>query len=171
MEIVETMRRSFRPERITTLFVGESAPHSGDFFYCGNTGMQSHMRKAVEQAFGPTNDFLKTFQGYGWYLDDLVLEPVNEGFSPLERRAKCQGAIESLAKRIEIYQPQAIVSALKTIESFVADAATRAQSSARRYCVPFAGNSHQTKFGIEMAAIIRKLPRISAAARLKEGGA
>jgi hypothetical protein len=161
METVETVRRSFRPERITTLFVGESAPYSGDFFYCGNTGMQTYMRKVVEQAVGKTDDFLKAFQGYGWYLDDLVLEPVDKGFSPQERRAKCLGAIESLAKRIAIYQPQAIVSALKGIETFVVAAAIGAQSSARRYCVSFAGNGHQNKFGTEMAAIIHSLPRIS----------
>ena len=157
---VETVRRSFRPERITTLFVGESAPHSGDFFYCGNTGMQTYMRDVVEQAFGPTDNFLKTFQSYGWYLDDLVLEPVDKGFSKLARKAKCLGAIESLAKRIAVYQPQAIVSALKGIEPFVVAAAIGAQSSAPRYCVSFAGNGHQNKFGVEMAAIIHNLPRI-----------
>jgi hypothetical protein len=28
-----TLRRSFRPKRITTLLVGESPPHGGTFFY------------------------------------------------------------------------------------------------------------------------------------------
>jgi len=43
MDAVEVIRKRFRPERITTLFVGESAPHSGDFFYSGNTAMLRHM--------------------------------------------------------------------------------------------------------------------------------
>jgi hypothetical protein len=33
---VEAIRRAHRPEPIATLFVGESAPVSGDFFYRGN---------------------------------------------------------------------------------------------------------------------------------------
>jgi hypothetical protein len=115
METVEAVRRRFRPKRITTLFVGESAPHSGDFFYCGNTAMSSHMKRAVELAFGKSDDFLKSFQAYGWYLDDLVLEPVNH-LPESERVAKCLNALKSLADRIEAYQPEAIVSLLKRIE-------------------------------------------------------
>jgi hypothetical protein len=49
---IEAIRKRFLPERITTLFVGESAPHSGDFFYCGNNAMLPHMKCAVELAFG-----------------------------------------------------------------------------------------------------------------------
>jgi hypothetical protein len=49
MEAVEAARAKFRPERITTLFVGESAPPSGDFFYHGNgnSAMTRHMQSAV----------------------------------------------------------------------------------------------------------------------------
>ena len=50
MEAVEATRTRFRPERITTLFVGESAPASGDFFYYGNTAMLRYMREAVEDS-------------------------------------------------------------------------------------------------------------------------
>jgi hypothetical protein len=52
MEAVEAIRTRFRPEPITTLFIGESAPASGDFFYYGNSAMLRHMRRAVEQALG-----------------------------------------------------------------------------------------------------------------------
>jgi hypothetical protein len=38
MEKAEAARTSYRPERITTLFVGESAPDSEDFFYYGERG-------------------------------------------------------------------------------------------------------------------------------------
>jgi hypothetical protein len=47
MEAIEAARAKFRPERITTLFVGESAPSSGDFFYHGNSAMTRHMQSAV----------------------------------------------------------------------------------------------------------------------------
>jgi hypothetical protein len=56
-EPVEETRRSFRPAKIATLFVGESAPAAGVFFYYGNSGMTRYMRRAIEQVSGPTDDF------------------------------------------------------------------------------------------------------------------
>jgi hypothetical protein len=45
---VEVQRASYRPNRITTLFVGESARVNGTFFYDGNSLMVRYMRRAVE---------------------------------------------------------------------------------------------------------------------------
>jgi len=70
MEAIEAARARFRPERITTLFVGESAPASGDFFYYGNTAMFRRMQRAVEHALGEGGDFLERFKAMGRYLDD-----------------------------------------------------------------------------------------------------
>ena len=47
VDAVETTRARFRPERITTLFVSESAPVSGDFFCHGNNAMLRQMQRAV----------------------------------------------------------------------------------------------------------------------------
>jgi hypothetical protein len=64
---VEDVRARYRPERIATLFVGESAPVGGDFFYYGNSGMTRYMKRAVDDAFGPSDsDFLERFKSFGW---------------------------------------------------------------------------------------------------------
>ena len=76
LQAVEATRKRFRPEQITTLFVGESAPASGDFFYNGNTALKRHMQRAMENSLGEGGDFFERFKAYGWYLDDLVLIPV-----------------------------------------------------------------------------------------------
>ena len=55
---VEVARAHYRPERITTLFVGESAPFSGAFFYYGNSAMTRHMQRAVEFVLGASSNFL-----------------------------------------------------------------------------------------------------------------
>src|SRR4051812_23457109 len=116
---VEAIRARFRPSRITTLFVGESAPVSGDFFYYGNTNMTRYMKQTVDAAFGESStDFLERFRSFGWYLDDLVLEPVNAMKGP-ERRASCRSAQQSLTDRIGRYQPLAIVSLMKSINPIV----------------------------------------------------
>jgi hypothetical protein len=104
LEAVEAARARFRPERITTLFVGESAPASGDFFYYGNTALQRYMQRAVEDSFGEGGNFFERLKAYGWYLDDLVLTPVNQ-LTKSERIAKCLSARSSLATRIAEYQP------------------------------------------------------------------
>ncbi|WP_038976047.1 hypothetical protein [Bradyrhizobium japonicum] len=54
----EALRASFRPDEITTLFVGESAPINGTFFYDGNSLMLRYMQRAVEAAIPDEGDFL-----------------------------------------------------------------------------------------------------------------
>jgi hypothetical protein len=98
MNFIETLRASYRPQNITTLFVGESAPMSGEFFYQGKTGLRRYMEKAL------SFDSFESFKARGWYLDDLVLTPVN-GLSKTERRLQCEGAVTSLAARIAEYRP------------------------------------------------------------------
>ena len=159
MEAVEAARARFRPDRITTLFVGESAPASGDFFYYGNTALQRHMQRAIEDALGGGGDFLERFKAYGWYLDDLVLTPVNQ-LTNVDRNAKCLAAKSSLAQRIAEYRPLAIVSLLMSIKTIVNAAAIAACSDAPRFAVPFPGMGQQTRFQVAMAQIIPTLPRL-----------
>jgi hypothetical protein len=73
----KTMR--YRPEKITTLFVGESAPDGGMFFYLGNSQLLRNMRSIVEQVLGETDDFLATFKAYGWCLDPGFLHQPRSG--------------------------------------------------------------------------------------------
>jgi hypothetical protein len=158
-ENVETVRARFLPARITTLFVGESAPASGDFFYFGKNAMLHHMQRAVAQSRGDDGDFLQRFKSYGWYLDDLVLEPVNK-LTKSEREAKCLAALNSLASRIAEYRPLAIVSLLMSIKGIVYAAADAAGSNATRFAVPFPGMGQQMRFQAAMTEILPKLPRL-----------
>jgi hypothetical protein len=160
MEAVESIRERYHPERIKTLFVGESAPYSGDFFYYGDNAMLRNMRRAVELALGESGDFLESFKAYGWFLDDLVREPVNQ-LTKSQRKAKCLAAQKSLADRIAVDKPEAIVSLLIFIKPYVDAAAIIAGSNAPRYVVPFPGMGQQARFQAAMAAIIPKLPRLT----------
>jgi hypothetical protein len=108
------------------------------------TAMTTNMKRAVELAFGKS-DFLKTSQAYGWFLDDLVPEPINQLKSNRERMAKCLEAQAGLAARIRTYQPQAIVSLLKSIELIVNAAAKLAGSAAPTYGLSFPGQGHQPR--------------------------
>ena len=150
---VEGLRHQYRPEKILTLFVGESAPSGGTFFYAENSQMYRYMR----EVFGNPPDFLSRFMSKGCFLDDLVLTPVNHR-SDAERRAAHRASIPSLADRIAEYSPLAIVAVPKKIGPAVEEAIFRASSSAQHYVVAFPGNGQQGRFRREMAAIVPKLP-------------
>jgi hypothetical protein len=142
-----------------TLFVGESAPNSGDFFCYGNTALTEYMKKAMEATgLGGAGDFLEHFRSYGWYLDDLALTPVNH-LGRSERKKKCRDAQASTAARIKEYQPRAIVSLLLSIRDVVEAAAINAGSDARLFAVPFAGMGQQLRFLEKMAHILPQLPK------------
>ena len=140
---IEATRARYRPERIATLLVGESAPASGEFFYFGNTALAREMARAMTAAgLISSGDFPEQFKARGWYLDDLVLTPVNR-LDKAARKKQCRDAQKSLAKRIEKYRPRAIVSLLLSIEDIVEDAAIAAGSDAPRSAVPFPGDGQR----------------------------
>lgn len=149
--VIEEARRRYRPSPIKVLFVGESPPAKGGFFYYGNNNLLRHMRRAVG---GPKDDaaFLESFCDRGWYLDDLVLEPIDD-LQPSKRKQRREEAREGLAARIAEYRPLRIVALLRAIEADVSAASATAGSQARRYTVPFPG-----RFGV--AAFLREMERI-----------
>jgi hypothetical protein len=139
---VEEARATYRPRRITTLFVAESAPIGGTFFYHGNGHLGRYLRRSIEEVLAGDGDFLERFESYGWYLDDLVLAPVNK-LTPRERRAAHHRAAQDLRRRIAEYRPLAIVCLLKSIGPIVRAAASAPASMARssRCRFPATGNN------------------------------
>ena len=102
---VEDIRSSFRPAEIRVLFVGESAPQSGKFFYKGNSQVYGYMEKYLGQKlFQTRNNFLENFKVAGYYLDDLVLTPVNKAPRNEQKRLRVQ-AVPFLAKKHQGLQP------------------------------------------------------------------
>jgi hypothetical protein len=61
---VEAIRRAHRPEPIATLFVGESAPVSGGFFYRGNLLVTQIVMSAIEESL-PGQGTIASFKANG----------------------------------------------------------------------------------------------------------
>jgi len=74
MNDLERLRHTSRPERITALFVGESPPNGGIFFYKGD----SLLYREMKESFKAGTSFLSGFRAQGLFLDDLVLYPINQ---------------------------------------------------------------------------------------------
>jgi hypothetical protein len=127
MPRAEIVRQSFRPRKVRLLFVGESLPASGRFFYHRDSGLYRAMRdvfRAVDSAIDDEN-FLNRFRDAGCYLVDLCARPVDD-LDPRSRRAACLAGERRLAKAIAEFEPERIATLVRSIEPNVKKAAARA---------------------------------------------
>jgi len=153
MNRLEDLRKSFCPDCITTLFVGESAPESGKFFYSSNSSLFC----AMKRVFGNGETFLEDFKKKGFYLDDLVSTPINK----LERRDRFirrQEAVPGLARRLVEYKPKAVVVVMRAILPMVRNAMRMSGILNEPFCVPHPAFGNWARFDHEMRAIIDSLP-------------
>ena len=128
----ENLRANYRPDIIRVLFIGESPPASGMFFYREN----STLYYATKEAFNNPSNFLIKFQNWGFFLDDLVRFPINR-FDDVKRKAERLGHQDELAARLINYQPLAVVTVMKGIKSHVDKAIELAGLAVKNYALPF----------------------------------
>lgn len=111
----EKTRLKYKPKKIRYLFVAESMPVGGNFFYFEIGDLFKYTKKTFIQNFNwAEQDFLKFFMSNGFYLDDLCLEPVNQ-LSDYTRKFARKAYEECLTKRIKKYEPLIVVTLLKSI--------------------------------------------------------
>jgi hypothetical protein len=173
MNDVEKTRESFKPDCITTLFVGESRPSGGTFFY--NLDNPSNLLRAMKRAFETAlgepfennGDFLNHFEACGFYLDDLALEPINHLGKTFRNEMREKG-IKPLSDRIRRYDPQRIVIVMCAIKDEVRESMRMACFTGEWDCVAFPANGNQRRFHNEMLTIIPELPCSGARKRRKK---
>jgi hypothetical protein len=162
MDAREKLRRSFQPSRVRLLFVGESPPASGRFFYQRDSGLYRAMRDAFRQVDPSIHDenFLPRFQAMGCYLVDLCGRPVDD-LQAKARREACSAGETRLAKMIVQLQPDAVACLLRSIEGNVERAAVRAHWNSPILRLPYPGRwrSHREAFTKLLAPSIRELLR------------
>jgi hypothetical protein len=151
----ERLRHNYKSEKIRILFIGESAPDRGTFFYRENSGLYREMKKAFEIHYGPIDNFLSWFKTNGFFLDDLVLTPVNKK-ARKERNHFHIISAKGLSSRIQEYKPIEIIGLLKdkNFQKAVSNAATQAGYNVKTF-LPFAGMGHQKSFQKELSQILQ----------------
>lgn len=158
---IEEIRLSYKPERVKILFVGESAPAAGTFFYKADS-LCGYTQRAFSQVFEDAGtkygyDFLDYFNAKGCYLDDLCLVPVN-AMNKAERKSCWLKGVPLLAKRLAEYKPDVVITILLGIKDYVEEACNRAKlDNVKRFAIPFAGNGNQGRYVAELAEILREL--------------
>jgi hypothetical protein len=153
----DKVRRSFRPDRVTILFVGESPPAGGTFFYCANSQLFYYTQNAFSHALEVgCADFLTQFRSLGCYLDDLVLVPIDRKCRRDRERAHKEG-VASLADRIRSLSPYHVVVIGKGIRPQVEEAVKLSGIKATFDCVPFPANHWQNGFVEQMTVLLPRL--------------
>lgn len=120
----EQIRDRYRPPVVKLLFVGESPPAGGNFFYKGDP-LTSHVQMAFERAlevkFDGYESFFQYFRALGCFLDDLSRIPVNSLPDP-EREDALKECMPAFSHRLKLFNPRAIIVTPMKIECYVEEA-------------------------------------------------
>jgi hypothetical protein len=150
----ETLRRRFQPAYVRLLFIGESPPASGRFFYQADSALYRAVLAAFlayDCSFDGGN-FLAKFQRCrvlpaGCCLVDLCSEPVDQ-LALSERRAACRAAEGALASTIARLRPSGIVTVVRSVEANVERAILSARRQGTLIRLPHPGrwSRHRSQF-------------------------
>lgn len=159
----ERLRLSYRPREVRVLFVGESAPASGKFFYAGNSGLY----RAVKQVFlnaipaFSDKDFLEAFRELGCCLVDLCGKPVDR-LETRERKLACLAGEDGLSRTIKKLQPEIIVTLARSIAANVRCAKKLARWQGEILELPYPGRwkSHREVFAEGLTPVLKKIARV-----------
>jgi hypothetical protein len=155
----ERLRNRYRPDPVQILFVGESPPASGRFFYQADSGLYHAIREAFVIAIPPLKktEFLNSFQSLGCYLVDLCYEPVDKMPHDTRRCAWSAGEVR-LARTIRDLRPEVIVTLVRSIRVNVRRAWERAGWTGLHLELPYPGrwHSHRVRFRRELVPLLRK---------------
>ena len=145
----ERLRRQYRPTRIRMLFIGESPPASGRFFYRQDSGLYRAIRDAFRMV-DPSitaDTFLEIFRNSGCYLIDACAGPVDH-LDARSRRAACLASEPALTRKIRQLEPATIVTLVKSIRDNVRRATAQAGWRGPILDLPYPGRwaSHRKVF-------------------------
>lgn len=155
---IAALRKQFKPDRVSTLFVGESSPAGGTHFYRANSNLFRATRAAFADALGDAVPdgprFLHWFEDQGCWLVDLADRPVNR-LAGTERAGAVLGGVEGLAALIGSEQPNRIISVKASIAPAVRRAASQAGFTGTIVELPFPVRQWRTVYVRELARALR----------------
>ena len=158
----ERLRRRYQPARVRMLFVGESPPASGRFFYQADSGLFRAIRQTFVAAFPKLkdDDFLKTFRDLGCYLIDLCESQVDR-MTPKNRRFACARGETRLGATIRRLNPEVVVTVVRSIAANVRRAIAGAKWHGELVELPYPGRwkSHRVEFERGLRPALRRTSR------------
>jgi len=138
-EICKRIRQNYDPRKqnkdIKVLFIGESPPEDGTFFYCANSKLYYATREAFERAYNKEiPNFLRCFKYLGCYLIDIFDEPGKKIDSSCQ---EFKDQINRLAQNIKDINPKFIIVVHERVCYCVKLALSQAKLNTDLRCLPF----------------------------------
>ncbi len=157
---IQSKRKRWKPSKVVVLFVGESPPANGTFFYCGNSNLARYTREALERVcgkFDSMSDFLRVFKEKGCYLVDLCDDPINN-LDKYERNKRRNQGVKNLSRIIEELEPKKIVVVMKGIKPYVKKALGEkaALFNIDKYTLPFPSHGHQKRYMASLVSLVKE---------------
>lgn len=100
----EEARIKYQPTHISVLFIGESRPAGGNFFFNENSNLYYATKEAFEKV-SLANFNCKIFSQYGCWLYDVCDVPVNN-LQHSERRKLIREGIPTLRNTLQALEPK-----------------------------------------------------------------
>lgn len=150
----EEKRKEYQPDKVKLLFVGESRPQQGTFFYFEDSNLFTFTKQAFQKA--NINFTLDKFKELGCWLYDVCNYPVNN-LSKTARNIEVQKNIPHLLNTIEKLKPDFIIIIKR---GCFGDMVMREILKIKFYHnhntfnLPFPSCGHQLKYRDELAQIL-----------------
>ncbi len=163
-------REKYRPINIRILFVAESPPSSGGYFYFPRTIGKDHLFRETMKALElwPTTapmgknidkrPLLERFRSRGFFLIDTCELPVDK-LLPHERNKVISSEAPGLAHRVRQLDPDHVIVVKKTVHAYVCDSLGRAGLLAKvlnRQPIPFPSHGNQKLYRTRIRRLINK---------------
>lgn len=156
--VYEKLRELYKPEVVKLLFIGESPPQGGNFFYRCNSHLFRNTKEAFENA--GLEFSLESFKKFGCWLYDVCEVPVN-GMPAEQRRKTIQQGLPKALEVIDSLNPANIVVVKKgDMEKIVFRAICdkhNYKENETAFNLPFPSHGHQPIYREGLTEIIKRL--------------
>ena len=155
----EAKRKEYKPDKVRILFVGESRPQQGTFFYFEDSNLFTYTKQAFEKA--NVNFTLDKFKELGCWLYDVCNCPVNN-FTKAARNAEIKKCIRNLINIIEELKPYFIIVVKRGYfgNTVMQELKTTCYNEQNTFNIPFPSCGHQLQYRDELAHILEQILRI-----------
>ncbi len=167
----EGLRYSYKPRKVCLLFIAESPPASGGFFYNNKTIGRDYLFAETARALRLWPDhrpmrknfdkrpLLRKFQSMGCFLIDSSHAPVDKLKGP-ERNWKVRQAIPRLMEEIGTLKPDRVVIVKKNVFMLVKPELEKRHLARilNEKFLPFPSHGHQPEYRRRLRHILNKSP-------------
>ncbi len=146
--IYENLRNGYKPVNVEVLFVGESRPQGGTFFYQKNSALYRETKKAFNSYFAKDVFTLDNFKQWGCWLYDICESPVNN-LNNHDRRLLIHENVSRLEGIVNQESPKIIIVCKKTLveqEIRESNIMNIYHPEDRIFFLPFPGNGNQRRY-------------------------